>query len=196
MRYYYHSKATVEASCDLTIFQLKRWGALACNATTSVEWVCSQTGKTSRIQVTTDMTDDPYVKLTYAITDGQGNKTDYDYSVTLTTTECHFGGVRFWFVCPMCMSRVGGLYLPPGAVLFACRNCCDLSYQSRNVCRITALGIASRKAEKLRSELKRWTYRGRPTRKVRRLQRLEQKTNVLAGYAYSQLEKLKARILN
>lgn len=194
MRYYYNSKATVEASCDLTIFQLKRWGALAGNATTSVEWVASWNGKKSRIQVATDMTDDPSVKLTYAITDGQGNKTDYDYSVTLTTTKCHFGGVRFWFVCPMCSSCVGGLYLPPGAVRFSCRHCNNLSYWSRNRCQLETFGHTSRQIDKLRSEIKRWTWGGRPTRKVRRLRRLEWKMRVLSGPIWARFEKLKARI--
>lgn len=48
----------------------------------------------------------------------------------------HFGGVRWWFTCPLtlsgvrCYRRVGKLCLPPGAVYFGCRHCHHLTYRS------------------------------------------------------------------
>ena len=56
--------------------------------------------------------------------------------VKLTTTELHWGGTRWWFVCPLtsngrdCGRRVGKLYLPPGGRHFGCRHCYDLTYES------------------------------------------------------------------
>ncbi|MHC4855681.1 MAG: hypothetical protein ACYS72_04690 [Planctomycetota bacterium] len=56
--------------------------------------------------------------------------------IPITTTPCHFGGVRHWFLCPasvdgvLCENRVGKLYLPPGGSVFACRHCYDLTYES------------------------------------------------------------------
>jgi hypothetical protein len=50
-------------------------------------------------------------------------------TIRLTTTQPHFGGQRFWFVCG-CGRRSGRLYLPAGETLFRCRLCCDLTYQS------------------------------------------------------------------
>jgi hypothetical protein len=56
--------------------------------------------------------------------------------VELTTTRPRFGGLRWWFVCPLlvsgrpCRRRVGKLYLPPRARYFGCRHCYDLTYTS------------------------------------------------------------------
>src|SRR5262249_53405882 len=59
-----------------------------------------------------------------------------DYRVSLTTTRPWFGGLRWWFVCPMvvdgrpCNRRVGKLYLPPCGRYFGCRHCYRLTYRS------------------------------------------------------------------
>jgi hypothetical protein len=58
------------------------------------------------------------------------------YRVGLTTTRPHFGGRRWWFVCPLgvdgrpCGRRVGKLYLPPAGRYFGCRHCHGLTYTS------------------------------------------------------------------
>jgi len=58
-----------------------------------------------------------------------------DYKITLTSTACHFGGHRWWFICPLsvrenyCGRRVGRLYLGGGSY-FGCRHCYNLTYQS------------------------------------------------------------------
>jgi hypothetical protein len=52
-----------------------------------------------------------------------------EYLIPLTTTRPNLGGTRFWFIC-CCGRRVGGLYLPPGQSVFACRTCYNLTYQS------------------------------------------------------------------
>jgi hypothetical protein len=54
----------------------------------------------------------------------------------LVSTPMHFGGRWWWFGCPSamgdgsCQLRAGKLYLPPGAIYFACRQCHDLTYRS------------------------------------------------------------------
>src|SRR5258708_30835134 len=61
---------------------------------------------------------------------------NYSYVIPLTTTETRpFGGVQYWFLCPMTRAsfktqervarrrRAGKLYLPPGSHMFACRSC-------------------------------------------------------------------------
>ena len=194
-RYYGKKKATVEESCDLTVFQLKERGMLNGGHTaTVIMWVMKNTGKESRIGLEVNMTGEPYARLTYSISDREGNSTPYDLEVSLVTTSCNFGGVRYWFACPMCSSRVGGLYLAPGERYFMCRGCNNLTYRSRNRCPIESGGHISRQIEKLRTEIKRWTWRGRPTRKVRRLHTLERKAVVLGEYYLRQLERLEARI--
>ena len=72
----------------------------------------------------------------YTITEwASGEKKDMNYPVRLTTTKCNFGGIRYWFICPLvvngrsCNRRVGALYLPPNGEYFGCRHCYDLTYK-------------------------------------------------------------------
>ncbi len=161
---------------------------------TVITWVMKNTGKESRITLEVNMTSEPYARFTYSISDREGNSTPYDLEVSLVTTPCNFGGIRYWFACPVCSRRVGGLYLVLGDAYFVCRGCNNLTYRSRNRCRIESFGHTSRQIDKLRSQIKRWTWRGRPTRKVRRLRTLERKEGVLGGYAMKQLERIRPRI--
>ena len=196
MRYYYYKKATVEASCDLTVQQLKRYGMLESGFTAiPIEWVMNQTGKRTKITIAVDIsTDDPFAIFIYTLTDRDGNKTDYKYAVSLVTTPCNFGGIRYWFACPCCGRCAGGIYLAPGDVRFRCRHCNNLTYRSRNRTGMESLGYTSRQIDKLRPQIKRWTWRGRPTRKVRRLQALERKERILASQALTVLERIRVRI--
>jgi len=65
-----------------------------------------------------------------------GSDEKINLSIPLVTSYPKFGGIRFWFTCPLnkggrpCQRRVGKLYLPPGGKYFGCRHCHDLSYTS------------------------------------------------------------------
>ena len=78
----------------------------------------------------------PVVRLQYTVTRLGGDKTSYDYQVLAVSTVPHFGGRRWWWICPLmksgvsCWRRVGKLYKPPGAVYFGCRQCYELTYTS------------------------------------------------------------------
>src|SRR5262249_13398702 len=79
----------------------------------------------------------PFVRLSYTLTHADTKEREsLAYRVELTTTRPRFGGVRWWFVCPLvvracpCERRVGKLYLPPGGRYFGCRHCYDLTYHS------------------------------------------------------------------
>ena len=76
---------------------------------------------------------------------GNGNKTSLrveiggcvtGQDISITTTPCYYGGVRYWFLCPavvdgvLCEDRASKLYLPPGGELFGCRKCYGLTYES------------------------------------------------------------------
>ena len=52
------------------------------------------------------------------------------YTVTLVSTVPHYGGRRWWFICPIKKTRVAKLYLPPGATKFGSRKAHDLTYTS------------------------------------------------------------------
>ncbi len=79
----------------------------------------------------------PFVRLSYTITNPSTKEREsLDYHVELTTTRPRYGGLRWWFVCPLvvrgcpCKRRVGKLYLPPGGRYFGCRHCYELTYES------------------------------------------------------------------
>lgn len=60
-----------------------------------------------------------------------------DYCISIISTPCNYGGVRFWFICPgwkngiACRRRCRKLYLSPRGHVFACRVCHELTYKSR-----------------------------------------------------------------
>jgi hypothetical protein len=59
-----------------------------------------------------------------------------DYRVQIEATSCHYGGTRWWWVCPISGQRVAKLYLPPGATVFAARQNYRLAYQSQRDAKI------------------------------------------------------------
>ncbi len=74
-----------------------------------------------------------------------------DYGVRMGSTQPHYGGRRWWFLCPAieagctCERRVQKLYRPPGTKYFMCRHCWGLSYASQ---RKNAVGRALAKVQR------------------------------------------------
>jgi hypothetical protein len=64
-------------------------------------------------------------------------------------TDCHYGGLRPWFICPRngCGRRAAVLYWDSG---FACRHCLGLAYDSQNE---QPLDRLSRRVAKYRAKL-------------------------------------------
>ena len=125
-----------------------------------------------------------YAQLVYTQTDlSTGEKKDFDYKVPLVTTQCNFGGTRYWFKCSMskggrfCGRRVATLY--KDGDYFACRHCYDLTYSSKKdnyrgyFGNLSKLIRREKKAEDLYMNMKRYTYAGKPTRKAQRISNLE-----------------------
>jgi len=190
-RYYFDKKDTVEDCRSVSISFLKKHDYLSENSCKSggISWKNFYGEETSSIGiVVSTFEDESFVRFYYTVTKrSSGEKTEYDYKVQLTTTPCNFGGVRYWFICPLsrngiyCGRRVGKLYSPPGSHYYGCRHCFDLSYESRNESRhglISQLGHllkAERQYEELYKQIKRWTYNGKPTKKAKKLRALEAK---------------------
>lgn len=65
---------------------------------------------------------DQGVRLSYT-----ANGQDYSYLVRLATTTPHYGGVRYWWLCPHCGRRVRILY---SGGRFLCRRCHNLTYET------------------------------------------------------------------
>lgn len=97
-------------------------------------------------------------------------------AINVITTPCRYGGKRHWFLCPACKRRVGILY-KDGSYL-KCRKCCDLTYRSRLERKTGLLYHAtnvlrmSERINDLESNQKRSKYKGKPTRKQRKLDKL------------------------
>jgi hypothetical protein len=64
-------------------------------------------------------------------------KIPVDERIRISQTPCNFGGIRYWYHCPLirrsdiCDRRVGLLYLPPSQKYFGCRHCHNLTYRSQ-----------------------------------------------------------------
>ena len=128
---------------------------------------------------------DKAARFIYTLTDSYtGDKKDFDYSVPIIETPCHFGGSRYWFECNLykngmyCGRRVGILY--KAGDWFGCRHCYNLAYSSQTVNRRYAHYPLFRtlelrtQMEKLKAKTHRNTYKGAATKKQQRLMRLAQ----------------------
>ncbi|MCB9798577.1 hypothetical protein H6758_02535 [Candidatus Nomurabacteria bacterium] len=182
-RYYWNKKDEADDCKKIEIWTLKKWGYLDTSFRSgTITWTHGYSGNKSSVGIQSVMWKDEgqYIRIHYTQTDWRTEeKTDFDYQIPLTTTECHFGGIRYWFRCPWykngvyCGRRVGVIY--KNGDYFACRHCYELSYASRNENRKHALsGLGrmldlERKIEKLQEEITTPFYNGRPTRKYRRL---------------------------
>ncbi len=134
----YGAKSTVEKTFRIDIRQLKTAGFLGdyCSGTISGErgngnvWFAVSTDE--------EFMDGKYIWFRYFARDNEsGQMRNYDYKIPLSTTHCHFGGVRYWFRCyanlrHACGKRVATLFIAPGSEIFACRHCHNLSYNSKN----------------------------------------------------------------
>jgi hypothetical protein len=133
-RWGWHTKRpTVEESRMLDLSKLKRDGAFRPGCSGHVRWLRGET-ETSSIGYTVGQQDCGLIlTLHYKIT---RTGEDVKIPVRLDTTRPRFGGLRWWFICPLtvngrpCTRRVGKLYLPPGARYFGCRHCHGLTYTS------------------------------------------------------------------
>ena len=107
-RYYWDKKNTVEDCKSISISFLKKHGFFCGYRCGGMKWTDRYDEQTGSMGIVVDVMDVPYVKFNYMITDlCSGEKTHYDYKIGLATTACNFGGVRYWFVCPL---KVNGLY--------------------------------------------------------------------------------------
>jgi hypothetical protein len=60
-----------------------------------------------------------WLRLRYKMTDyWSGAELEIDDKVYLETTRPHFGGLRWWFICPYRNRRVRALFLPLGGLTF------------------------------------------------------------------------------
>ncbi len=134
-RWLYHTKkSTVEECRVLDIGSLVRDNLLQHEYSSgSITWRDYTGQVTSTVGYTLS---EGLFTLHYHFTSGWNKGKHIDLPIQIQTTEPHYGGLRYWFTCPLvkhgraCNRRVTKLYLPPGGLYYGCRHCYDLSYTS------------------------------------------------------------------
>ena len=122
-----------------------------------------------------------YLNLHYTHTSNwDGEKSDMDFDIEFTTTPCRYGGIRYWFICPLyksgkyCGRRVGVIYSI--GKWFGCRHCGDIAYNSQFEGGKFRVGsVCEPDVRKAYDEIKRFYYNGKPTRRYKRYLRLSEK---------------------
>lgn len=183
------SKNIAEQSNAFSIFWLKKQGFLKRDfsyASGNIRWTMNGEERSSiRFSIHRDNWNTPqeraYIKLNYTHTSNStGEKESMDYKIELDDTPCKYGGRRYWFICPLyknqryCGRRVGVIYSI--GKWFGCRHCGEIAYAKQmEGGRNRWNGISIPDIERAEKDVKRYYYRGKPTRKYRRLIRLNEK---------------------
>ncbi|MBI4128118.1 MAG: hypothetical protein HY459_03535 [Parcubacteria group bacterium] len=174
------AKNVCETAHALKIPWLKKHGYFEDWTSGSITWT-SNWGDQSSIRMIADVTGFPRIRLIYTHTSSWDEKTDLDYQFELASTPCHFGGKRYWFVCPLvrngayCRRRVGVLYI--AGKYAGCRRCYDLAYQSQQESRGGRYGslldavFGADKLEEKEMAMRTRFWKGQPTKRYARLLR-------------------------
>jgi hypothetical protein len=160
---------------SINLTSLRKWGALEPGwRSYTIRWTRDgmERGKVSyetriAVQDKTDM-----VRLQYTATDKSGCSREMDYEVPLTSISCGYGGRKWFFKCPGCYRRCRILY--EHGAHFVCRKCTGLWYDSQTYITNRFRTVQNLfDADKLEETLTRRYYRGVPTRKYRRILKLQ-----------------------
>ncbi len=126
-------KATVDDATTIDINWLVREGVFdSAEGRGTLRWYDAWGEEFSAIRYTCDLARRVF-SVTYRAVDAQQSMA---YDIPLTTTDLPWGGVRWWFRCPVkshrqcCGRRVAKLHLAHGCACFGCRSCLDLTYKS------------------------------------------------------------------
>ena len=180
------ARQQAEWSNRLRIFWLKKNGYLPIGGGWQyggIKWTYGMSGNESSVSftITTNGSEGDNIKLQYTHTNRETDETEnMDYRVELATTPCNYGGKRYWFICPLtknekyCGRRVGVLFRI--GKWYGCRHCGNIAYAKQfEGGKYRWNGVSIPDVEQAEKEVKRYYYKGKPTRKYRRLIRLNEK---------------------
>lgn len=187
------SKANCEGRTKISIFWLRQNGHLTKETSWrsgSLNWTYTYSKENAgslgyQIQINHKEPNDEVgnMRLMYTNTDGwTGEKTEMDYKVPIVTTACNYGGIRFWFRCSLyrngvyCGRRVGVLYKV--SKYYGCRYCGDLVYADQNASKMGRGMVCDPDLQKAYGGIKRFYYKGKPTKKYIKYQKMEHKSNM------------------
>lgn len=197
------AKDTCEAARRISIFWLKKHEYLNGIRGGTLSWNRNGTPSGS-ISIAVDLVSpQPYARLVYTSTNRwSGEKNEMDYKVPIATAKCHFGGVRYWFICPLvkngipCTRRVGVLY--DIDKWYGCRHCANLAYQSQQETHTGRWGYIGkafnleRKVNEAMAGIRVKYWRGRPTKRFARILKMKQH---LCSVDYLEMERALMRML-
>jgi len=186
------AKQEAEWSNKLSIFWLKKHGYLDKDfsyKSGGIKWTYGMSGGENSIgfSVKRDNWGMPhqrtYINLRYTHTDRWSEQREcMDYNIEFTTSPCKYGGVRYWFLCPLskngqyCGRRVGVIYSI--GKWFGCRYCGNIVYASQmRGGKYRGSSVCFPDIDRAKEEIKRYYYNGKPTRKYERYIRLNNKLN-------------------
>jgi len=119
------SKERTEAQKKVDIRFLRRNGWLRPGSNGSLYWHCGD----RQVGSITFRTHKDYLLLSYRYRQNGGSWENIEQAVRFDWTSCHFGGWRYWFLCPRCDRRIEVLY--GAGKYFWCRHCYRLTYGSQ-----------------------------------------------------------------
>ena len=193
----WNNKSVVSSYLEISVSRMVIWGKIQQGNITNGNLHWSMRGeKFAEISCNVNTWDSPpTMTLRYTNTSGRtGEKTELNYPVYLTTTIPHYGGVRWWFLCPAkgCGKRVGNIY---GGKIFACRTCHNLAYESQNqTAPFRLLDQAQNVHRKLEGNMDWWgvtppkpkgMHQKTYDRKIVKLKRLSRAANIAVMQQYS-----------
>jgi hypothetical protein len=181
----YATKSTAEGSLKVDTQWLKQHDYFCGFRNGGITWTSGFGHKSSISLMVYTTADSPKINFQYSITDRwNGEKKSMDYSFPLIQVPCNIGGFRWAFKCSLfkngryCGRTVYTLY-KANSDYFGCRHCAGVVYESQrhSGAKFEYFGKlldADDKIEKLYKTIRKWQYRGFPTRKVKRLRKLEE----------------------
>lgn len=133
--WYRWGKKTVVEDCRcLDINRMVKQGCIqpASHRSSSWVWTNAQTGeKVSSISYTSNTLDPHNMYLNVSYTTVSTDE-KHDYNIRIERTLLHYGGHRYWFICPYTRRRVSKLYGAHGADKYGSRHAFNLSYASQS----------------------------------------------------------------
>jgi len=179
-------KQKAELSNKLSISWLKKHGYLNIGQRYGgIRWSYGLYNKGNSIGfiINIENNGDNYIRLQYMYSNPwMDKKESLDYKIKLISTPCNYGGKRYWFICPInekgiyCGRRVGTLFSI--GKYFGCRHCGNIIYASQiRSGRFRGSSVSIPDIEKAEKDIKRYYYKGKPTRKYKRLLRLKESLN-------------------
>jgi hypothetical protein len=144
---------TVESALRLDIDSMLRWRAIRPGFHITGEMTLNLYDDKIDVKFESNVgkAGDGWLRLRYEMTDYWScEELEIEDKIYLATTRPHFGGLRWWFVCPRLNRRARKLYLPLGGRHFWSRRAYRLAYASQ---RETDFDRALRRARKLYDRL-------------------------------------------